>query len=281
MDLAGTNTQKMSINQQKKKYIVVVDNMSDTIPEQVLTVLSTVEIEGNNVRITAQLDRKLYLAVNKVLDRIGGKWDRRAKAHVFDVDPTERLEVVINSGVLDPKVKTGYFPTPAVIVDRMIELADVDATHLILEPSAGQGHISDEICKHTGLHTHEIMVCETLPENRHILNEKGYVVEHLDFMGFAEECNANDINFDRIIMNPPFEGQNDISHVTAAYGLLAPGGILVTIMSAGVLFRENKKTVEFRDNIMEPHGTYLDRLPAGAFKESGTMVNTILLRLEK
>ena len=65
------------------------DNMSDTIPEQVLTVLSTVEIEGNNVLITAQLDRKLYLAVNKVLDRIGGKWNKKAKSHVFDADPTD------------------------------------------------------------------------------------------------------------------------------------------------------------------------------------------------
>jgi hypothetical protein len=63
--------------------------MTDTIPEQVLTVLSTVEIEGHNVRITAQLDRKLYLAVNTVLDRIGSKWNRKAKAHVFDVDPTD------------------------------------------------------------------------------------------------------------------------------------------------------------------------------------------------
>ena len=255
--------------------------VSDTIPEEVLAVLSTVEIKGNNVRITAQLDRKLYLAVNKVLDRIGGKWNKKAKAHVFDMDPTERLEVVINSGVLDPKVKTGYFPTPAVIVDRMIELADLDSGQLILEPSAGQGHISDEICKHIGLHTHEIMICETLPENIHILREKEYVVEELEFLAMAVECHENKLEFDRIVMNPPFERQNDISHVTTAYSLLAPGGILVTIMSAGVLFRENKKTVDFRDNIMEQNVTYLDRLPAGAFKESGTMVNTILLRLEK
>ena len=69
--------------------------MTDTIPEEVLTVLSTVEIEGNNVRITAQLDRKLYLAVNKVLDRIGGTWNKKAKAHVFDVDPTGRLECIL------------------------------------------------------------------------------------------------------------------------------------------------------------------------------------------
>lgn len=255
--------------------------MTDTIPEDVLRVLSAVDISGNEVVITGHLDRKLYLAVNKVLDRIGGTWNRKSKAHVFDVDPTERLDVVINSGVLDPMIKTGYFPTPAVIVDRMIELADLDRKHLILEPSAGQGHISDEICKRLKLHTHEIMVCETLPENIHILRKKEYVVEELEFIAMAVECHENKLEFDRIIMNPPFERQNDISHVTAAFNLLAPGGILVTIMSAGVLFRENKKTVTFRENIMEPHGTYLDRLPAGAFKESGTMVNTILLRLQK
>ena len=256
--------------------------MSDTIPEQVLTVLSTVEIEGNNVRITAQLDRKLYLAVNKVLDRIGGTWNKKAKAHVFDADPTERLEVVINSGVLDPKVKTGYFPTPAVIVDRMIELADLNNRQLILEPSAGQGHIVKEILEHMDTYS-QVLICENLPENVHILEEMGLTVEG-EFFEFVDECNESGedgLLFDRIIMNPPFERQADIDHVTAAYGLLAPGGILVTIMSAGVLFRENKKTVEFRETIMEPHGTYLDKLPAGAFKESGTMVNTILLRLEK
>lgn len=77
------------------------------------------------------------------------------------------------------------------------------------------------------------------------------------------------------------KSQQDIDHVTAAFNLLAPGGILVTIMSVGVTFRANKKTVEFRENIMEPHCTYLEQLPSGAFKESGTMVNTIILRLEK
>ena len=107
--------------------------MTETIAEDVLRVLSTCEIEDNNVQITAgQLDRKLYLAVNKVLDRIGGKWNRKAKAHVFDQDPTDRLNNVIESGVLDPEVKTGYFPTPAVIVDNMIELAYISRKHLIL-----------------------------------------------------------------------------------------------------------------------------------------------------
>jgi len=259
-----------------------------TIAEDVLTVLSTLEISGNNVTITGQLDRKLYLAVNKVLDRIGGKWNRKAKAHVFDSDPTDRLNNVIECGELDPKVKTGYFPTPSAVVDQMIDLAKFEHYHSILEPSAGQGHIVDRIIERIierlmskdASTIPDVWICENLPENVHILKEKGYVVrgEFFDFANGCMECGAK---FDRIIMNPPFERQADIDHVTTAFGLLAPGGILVTIMSAGMTFRENKKTTEFREEIMEPYGTYLEHLPADAFKESGTGVHTIMLRLER
>lgn len=251
------------------------------IQNDVLTVLSTLNINENRVTITGQLDRKLYLAVNKVLERIGGKWNRKLKVHVFDVDPTDRLNNVIESGELDPKVKTGYFPTPPEIIDKMIGLANLERGQLILEPSAGQGHIADRICSTLNLRTNEIFICEILSENKHILNEKGYVCEDLEFIEFARECNKLDVTFDRIIMNPPFERQSDIDHVTTAFNLLAPDGILVAIMSSGVTFRENKKTVEFCEKILEPHCIHLEHLPNGAFKKSGTMVNTILLRLER
>ena len=251
------------------------------ISKDVLKVLSTLEIEGNNVKITEQLDRKLYLAVNEVLVRCGGKWNKKSKAHVFVEDPTFKLDNVIECGVLDPKVKTGYFPTPLDIVEEMIELADLNRQQMILEPSAGQGHISDIICKRLNIHTHEIMVCETLPENVNILKENGYRVEELDFLEFADECDKLDVRFDRIVMNPPFEVQSDILHVTRAFDLLADGGKLVSIMSSGVTFRNNRKTVEFRDNILAEHCTHLEHLPEGSFKSSGTQVNTIMLVLDK
>jgi len=250
------------------------------ISQNIRTVLSTLEINGNDVRITGQLDRKLYLAVNKVLERIGGKWNKKAKAHVFDVDPTDRLEAVIESGVLDPKIKTGYFPTPPEIADKMIELADLKKQHFILEPSAGQGHIADRICTKLVNHPYDIYTWELLPENRATLEEKGYYVRG-DFIEFAHKRGAEGWIFDRIIMNPPFERQADIDHVTAAFNLLAPSGVLVTIMSAGVIFRENKKTTECRETVIEPYVTYLKHLPTGTFKESGTMVRTIMLRLER
>jgi len=253
------------------------------IDQYVLKVLSTVEINGTDVKITEQLDRKLYLSVNEVLDRIGGKWNKKAKAHVFNEDPTDKLNAVIECGVLEPKVKTGYFLTPPALVARMIELAELNRKHLILEPSAGQGHICDGVCDELHLPAKDalLMCCEILPDNRKILKDKGYSLEDLEFFGFAEEILKTSSCFDRILMNPPFEAQSDLSHVTTAFNLLRKGGVLVAIMSKGVMFRENKKTVAFRESILDEYAVLLEDNPDGAFKESGTMVNSVMIKLVK
>ena len=72
--------------------------------------------------------------------------------------------------------------------------------------------------------------------------------------------------------------QSDIDHVVKALQHLNPGGILVSVMSAGVKFRQDKRTLAFKNKI----GTYeheIIDLPPGAFKVSGTGVNTIILRV--
>lgn len=214
--------------------------------------------------------------MNEVLDRIGGKWNRKAKAHVFPEDPTEKLNAVIECGVLEPKVKTGYFPTPPALVARMIELAKLSTNDVVLEPSAGKGHIADAIIETAGERIRGLHVCEILPENVKTLHSKGYEA-HGRFEDFVEDGVDE---FDKILMNPPFEKQQDIEHVTLAYEILARGGILVAIMSAGVKFRENKKTKWFRDNVL-CHATLIEDNPIGAFKTSGTMVNTVMIVLEK
>lgn len=42
------------------------------IEDNVLAILSTAETEGNALRLTAQLDRNMYVKVNKVLEAAGG-----------------------------------------------------------------------------------------------------------------------------------------------------------------------------------------------------------------
>ena len=247
---------------------------STKIDESILAILSRVTIEGNQIFLTCgQLDRKQYEAVNKVLDNIGGKWNRKSKSHVFKEDPTDRLELVLLTGEITPPKKNGYFPTPKPVVSQLIAIAEVKPGMTVLEPSAGQGSISDVLYDMGCL----VFMIENLPDNWSALEKKGkgLLLAQMDFMEYEPT-----MQFDRVIMNPPFERQQDIDHVTRAWGFLKPGGRLVSIMSAGVKFRENKKTLEFR-KLIDDFGWFAADLPEGSFKISGTAVNTVIVVLEK
>lgn len=216
-----------------------------------------------------QLDRKQYQAVDEVIKNIGGKWNRKAKAHVFQENPTDKLEQVLLIGEITKPKKFGYFPTPLKLAQQVVALAEISQDHAVLEPSAGQGGIADHVPYK------DLLDCvELLSENITILEQKGYRVISGNFL----EVEIAPI-YDRVVMNPPFEKQADIDHVLKAWEYVKPGGRLVSIMASNVVFRENRKTVEFRE-LLESHGT-LEHNPVGSFKESGTMVNTVIIVMDK
>lgn len=231
------------------------------------------KIEGNSLKLTCgQLERNTYLAVNKVLEAIGGKWNRKTQAHIFDSEVEDRLERVLLTGRVDiPRNENfGYFPTPKHIVDEMLEYAEIEEGLSILEPSAGQGHILDEIGSR---YCRDLTAIENLSQNIEVLQKKGYSVINQDFLTY------NARQFDRIIMNPPFAKMADVKHILHAWELLKNNGILVSIGSSGIIFRQEKLYKELRD-IIDEFGK-LKQLPEESFKESGTSVNTIIIKLEK
>jgi predicted RNA methylase len=244
--------------------------ISENITPDIENVLRNLKIEGNTVKITEQLDRKTYEGVNKVLERLGGKWNRSAKVHIFPSDPTERINTVLTTGKLEPKIKTGYFPTPPEIARRMVNILDLKPGDKVLEPSAGQGGLLDQLPKGT-----QVVIGEILPENIQVLKAKGYTVNFDNFLGVEIE------GITKVIMNPPFENQQDIEHVTHALRILQPGGTLVSIMSPGIKFRDNKKTTDFLTMLDADYNYEIIDLPPGSFKESGTGVNTVLLKVTK
>ena len=66
------------------------------ISEEILKILAECRIENNTLFLPPeQLDRKTYETVNKCLTDIGGKWNRKAKGHVFDYDPTEAFDNLV------------------------------------------------------------------------------------------------------------------------------------------------------------------------------------------
>ena len=241
------------------------------IANDTLAILSKVTVEGNLILLTCgQLDRKQYTAVNTVLANMGGNWTRKLKGHLFDEDPTDALEQVLLTGEIIKPEKFGYFPTPPELAQKVIDLADIQPSHMVLEPSAGQGNLVRLIPKGA-----QVICVELLEKNFEHLYSRGYDCINDDFL----KPHVIQDQYDRIVMNPPFEKQADINHVTKAYGHLKPGGRLVAIMSAGITFRENKKTTDFRC-LVDWYGSITPN-PEGSFKVSGTMVNTVTVVLDK
>ncbi len=242
------------------------------IANEVLAVLSAAKASGNAVTLLGQLDRKLYEKTNKVLEAAGGKWNRKAKAHVFDVDAEDRLDQIILTGeVTITKDEFEFFETPGPVVARLMELASVKRDMLILEPNGGRGAIALP-CAEAGA----IVDCYELMEaNFAYLSEQELLrsVLRADFLMVEPEP-----TYDAIVMNPPFRAQADVRHVMHALKFLKPGGVLASVMSAGVLFRQNKLTSDFRELISE-RGGVIEDLPEASFKKSGTLVSTVAVMI--
>lgn len=244
------------------------------VDNEVLNVLSACQCEGNNLTLTGQLDRNLYSRTNKVIEAAGGKWSRKAKAHVFDIDAAERIEQIILTGdVVVPKDDFEFFPTPPDVVRHVIHLADIRDGMRVLEPSAGQGAIAK--ASYDAAANVMIDMYELMPANNdalHALNLRlSGIGKPVDFLT-VEPAPV----YDRVVMNPPFGRQADIKHVTHALKFLKPDGLLVSVMASSVTFRSNKLTSDFRQ-LIEERGGHIEELPEGAFKSSGTMVNTVIV----
>lgn len=244
------------------------------VDNEVMNVLSAAECNGHQLFLTGQLDRNLYTRTNKVLEAAGGKWNRKSKSHIFATDASERIEQIILTGdVVVPKDDFEFFPTPPAIVSHIIHLADIKDGMRVLEPSAGQGAIAK--AAHSAAADVMLDMYELMPANNEILHNL-----NLRLSGIGEPTDFLTVRpdpvYDRVVMNPPFSRQSDIKHVSHALKFVKPGGLLVSVMASSVTFRNNKLTTDFRQLIDERSG-HIEELSPGAFKSSGTMVNTVIV----
>ena len=170
---------------------------------------------------------------------------------------------------------TKLWATPPAIAKRLVELGQRPGEsargHRALEPSAGEGAI-----------------CEALAEAGYSVDAVELDAEraaHLRSLGLcARVVAANFLDtrpppeggYDRIVMNPPFEGGLDIDHVRHALTMLSPTGRLVAILAAGAEYRATAQAKTLRAQAKRLKGRWID-LPQGAFRDSGTEANTIAL----
>ena len=243
--------------------------------DDVLDVLRSMDWQNNGcvgVITGGKLDRNLYQRCAKAFDAMGGKWDRKTGGIVFKLDPRPNIEGLVTSGELTVE-RDGFFETPRSVVERMLELVPFPVgetnSYFVLEPSAGLGAIARY------LHGLNFTLVEKNHERCEELKKTYKHVLEMDFLEF----NQSDF-FMRIYMNPPFEELQDVDHVRHAYDLLADGGKMVSVMAESAFFRSDKKSESFREWLNEVNA-YVEKLPEGSFKESGTGVNTRLVVIEK
>lgn len=143
-------------------------------------------------------------------------------------------------------------------------MADIRPGHTVLEPSAGRGALADA-CAAAG--ADEVDCFEI---NRELVDEllsKEYRVTHGDFLRFMASQ-----RYDRIVMNPPFTKNQDIAHVKHALTWLKPGSVLVAIML-------NSQTRRGFVELVAEYDPEIKEMDRGVFKESGTDVATLILKI--
>jgi hypothetical protein len=226
---------------------------------------------GNRLELPKDEQFTNYAAVKKCLLTAGGKY---VKCGFVFPDNAEEVKMrLIGGEAINDRKTYQFFPTPKDLAKHLVTLADVHFEHDALEPEAGQGAIAEELSIAVG----RLVCVELMEQNCKVLRRKGFSVIEKDFLSLSPV----DIGyFHRIVANPPFTKNQDIDHVKHMYDFLLPGGKLVSVMGPSWTFGSQKKQVAFREWLDEV-GANVTEVPAGAFKESGTNVASVIVEITK
>lgn len=246
------------------------------LTDDILAVLrERTDIDGTHLVLTGpRMDPRLYQRVNEVLEAVGGRWTTAVQAHVFPVDAAQALAPVLATGSVvtlrEKRQSAQYFPTPAAVVQRVIELADLKPGMEVLEPSAGSGAIAAAAAERGAV----VDCIEQDPGYAAVLADESVArtLTVADFLAVPAEP-----RYDRVVMNPPFTRGADMQHVEHALRFLKPDGLLVSVMSWAVTFH-GRRTAAFRA-LVEARGGTVEAVAEGAFKESGTDVPTVIVAI--
>lgn len=160
-----------------------------------------------------------------------------------------------------------FYWTPPEVVDAALSFASVWARTeysgerpklRVLEPSCGDGRILDAIAARG----HSALGFEYHPGRASEARAKGHSVVTANFLDQQPV-----LEFDRVVMNPPFYGRHYVKHVQHALRFLKPGGTLVSILPATAHYDHGELKGEWHD------------LPVASFADAGTNVPTGMIRM--
>lgn len=165
-------------------------------------------------------DKAVREELAKVITALGGAPTKDGFAFDYDCGPV--LDEVLASGCIPDQKSHQFYPTPSALAARLVDMAQVEDVHRVLEPSAGTGNLARHIP------TTSTTCVEVSPLNCEVLKAIGFEPVQADFLEWAKTAPR----FDRVVMNPPFSEGRALTHLQAAAELLVPGGRLAAIVPA-------------------------------------------------
>lgn len=194
-----------------------------------------------------------------------------------------------------------FFPTPREIGEKMLEHLDIDNLKKmkILEPSAGKGDLIFSILRklkyleermNYNLNKKDEYILDYYIDN--YLNKNIYCIEknqvlinqlqknQLKVIGYDFLNYTPHINYDLILMNPPFEQEED--HLIKAIEIREQcGSEIVSLCSASILFNNQDKYKVIRNYIKQNNGTLEELGNCFINAERTTNINVCLIKIPK
>lgn len=164
-----------------------------------------------------------------------------------------------------------FYRTPEKAVQWLMDEIYIRDSYKILEPSCGDGALLDGIKKKVtddSLENVRVAAVEYDAGRCEQARKKGYSVVQANFLEMK-----SDKRFDLIVMNPPFYGKHYLKHIKKAYEHLANNGEIVSILP--VTAKTNHGDID------KLYNCQWKDLPLGSFSESGTNINTVMVRISK
>lgn len=235
------------------------DIIPDWLSEALIEILDMARRDYEEIRtdsIRQDFDKATRREVERILTLLGGKCE--CSVWSFDYPVEEVLAQIVRTGLLPNQKEQQFYWTEENLLWKTRILADIQPEDLILEPSAGIGHLVE------GIDPAQVRCIEINSTFQSVLKLRGFEVIGGDFLEFKGG------KYDKIIMNPPFSGGRAEAHVKKAAEHVKLDGRIVAILPASL---KDKHLVDGFTH------EYSEVIP-GAFEDSGTKVNVVLLRLD-
>jgi 2-polyprenyl-3-methyl-5-hydroxy-6-metoxy-1,4-benzoquinol methylase len=187
---------------------------------------------GRTVSVIPQLKPRDYAQVKNILNRLGGEWVTQRQQFQFSKCPQSQILRVLSLGSRRLN-KFHFYPTPEEIfsyITKFTPLSFFGASERkirVLEPSCGEGSLIRQLQAFGEIEGRQFDIdgYDIDPLNVIFCQEAGMNVQQMDFLNIEAAA-----EYDLVIMNPPFNGDEFIKHIEHAQKFLKTNGLLISIV---------------------------------------------------